>query len=242
MVNSTVSASQPHHAPAPYPEDADAKVRQIAEIFGRNDILRLLDDMRVKLLGDVLSVQKLAEQFAAVSTLADAKADVGGAVQAVSGTWSGRAAGQFGAYTTRVSEALDKQNTAVGAVSAILTDVTNLVVDTYASAIKFLGTCAGELAKFDLKAIVAALTSVIPIVDVFTTSDLIDTVVEAFGTLVKDFVDLLADANDRMGEFWGKANALVRSNTDFPEIPDLGTGSGIDNQKQWRVDPSAWPE
>ncbi|HEY3464634.1 MAG TPA: hypothetical protein VGL47_05840 [Amycolatopsis sp.] len=239
---STVSAAQPQHAPAPYPEDADAKVRQIAGIFHRDDILRLLDDMRTKLLGNVLSVQKLAEQFAAVSTLADAKADIGNAVQVVSGTWSGRAASQFGAYTTRVSEALDKQNSAVGAVSSILTDMTNLVVDTYATAIKFLGTCAAELAKIDVKAIIAALTAVIPIVDIFTAKDVIDTVVEAFGTLVKDFVDLLADSEKKMGEFWGKANALVRSDTDFPEIPELQGGSGIDNQKQWRVDPSAWPE
>ncbi|MEV6873917.1 hypothetical protein [Amycolatopsis sp. NPDC051128] len=242
MVNATVPAARPRQAPAPYPEDADAKVREIADIFGRNDILRLLDDMRNKLLGNAVGVQELAERFAAVGTLVDAKADIGGAVQAVSGTWSGRGAGQFGAYTTRVSEALDKQNSAVGAVSSILTDMTNLVVDTYASAIQFLGTCAAELAKIDAKVLIALLTAVIPIVDVFTAKDVIDTVIEAFGALVKDFVDLLAEAGKKMGEFRAKADALVRSDIDFPEIPELASGSGIDNQKQWRVDPSAWPE
>ncbi|MEV6624235.1 hypothetical protein AB0M83_05625 [Amycolatopsis sp. NPDC051106] len=240
MVTSAVSSAQ--HAPPPYPEDADAKVRQFADIFGRDDIFRLLDDMRKNLLGNALSVQKLADQFATVGTLGDAKADVGAAVQAVSGTWSGRAADQFGAYTTRASEALDKQNTSVGAVAAILTDMANLVVDTYASAIKLLGTCAAELSKFSLKAVIALLTVEIPIVDIFTAKDVIDSIVEAFGALVKDFVDLLADATTRMGEFHGKANALVRSDTDFPEMPELGSNSGIDHQKQWRVDPSAWPE
>jgi len=240
MVTSAVSTTQ--HAPPPYPEDADAKVRQFAGIFGRDDIFRLLDDMRKNLLGDALSVQKLAQQFAEVGTLGDAKADVGAAVQAVSGTWSGRAASQFGTYTTRVSEALDKQNTAVGAMSSILTDITNLVIDTYASAIKLLGTCAAELSKFSLKAVIALLTVEIPIVDIFTAKDVIDSIVEAFGTLVKEFVDLLGDATKKMGEFFGESNALARVATDFPEMPELGGNSGIDNQKQWRVDPSAWPE
>ncbi|NBH09751.1 hypothetical protein [Amycolatopsis sp. SID8362] len=242
MVTATASGAQTQHSPAPYPEDSDAKVRQIADIFGRNDILQLLDDMRTKLLGNVLSVQKLAEHFATVSTLADARADIGVAVQVVSGTWSGRAASQFNTYTNSVNDALDKQNTAVGAVSSILTELTNMVVDTYATAIKFLGTCAAELAKIDLKLIIAAVTSVIPVVDMFTAGDVIDTVVEAFGTLVKDFVDLLADSESKMSDFWGKANTMVRTVTDFPEIPELPGGSGIDNQRQWRVDPSAWPE
>jgi hypothetical protein len=228
-------------APQPYPEEADGKVRQIANYFGRHDIIQLLEDVRNKLLGNALNVQKMAREFAENKTLGDAKDDIGYAVQAVSGTWAGRAAAQFTTYADHVGEALDDQQDVVGSMSGILVEIAGCVIETYSKAIEFIGTCANELAKLSLKTIIAVLTAEIPIVDIFTSKDVLDTVVDAFGALVDGVVGLFAEAVHKLGEFRGQAIALVQGNTDFPDIPELPANSGIDKEKQWRVDPTAFP-
>ncbi|WP_329049122.1 hypothetical protein OG738_40865 [Amycolatopsis sp. NBC_01488] len=76
-------------APQPYPDEADGKIRRIAELLGRGEIIQLLDDVRNKLLGNAFQVQDMAMEFARNHTLADAGDEIGSAVQAVAGTWSG---------------------------------------------------------------------------------------------------------------------------------------------------------
>src|SRR5690348_16018329 len=105
MATSAAVPPGPPAQPKPYPEEADGKIRKIAELFGRGDILQLLDDVRNNLLGNAVQVQNLAMEFAKNHTLADAGDNIDEAVQSVSGTWSGRAADQFTTYAGRVGKA-----------------------------------------------------------------------------------------------------------------------------------------
>ncbi|MFC4084470.1 WXG100 family type VII secretion target [Amycolatopsis samaneae] len=228
--------------PPPYPVDSDAKIRQVATVFHRPDIIRMLDDIRTRLLGDALGVEALAAEFAKNKTLYAAKEDIGKAVQAVSGTWSGRAADQFTTYASRVGEALDKEQSAVGKMSGILGEVAKTVIHTYAEALRFLGRCATELGKLFAKGLIAIVTAEVPILDVITSKDVLDTVIDAFSTFVDGVVGLFAKAEEQIGDFVKNANALVQNNTDFPEIPELPGNSGMDNDKQWKINPSAFPE
>jgi hypothetical protein len=241
MTTPTVTPPSPAAPPQPFPEEAGSKVAQIARLLGRGEILQLLDDVRNKLLGNAVQVQDMAMEFAANHTLADANDDIDRAVQSVSGTWSGRAASQFNTYAGTVGKALEGQQEVVASMSGILSEIAGCVIETYSKAIEFIGTCAVELGKLGYKTIVAILTSVIPIVDVFTSKDVLDTVVDAFATLVSSINSLFAQAQTTLGEFRKQATALVQGNTDFPDIPEMPANSGMDNEKQWRVDPTAAP-
>ncbi|WP_181776919.1 WXG100 family type VII secretion target [Amycolatopsis pittospori] len=229
---------------AEYPIAADQKIRDFAglPLIGRSDVFLMLDDIRTRLLGNAVSVQEIASRFASNATIQDAHDDIGAAVQALAGTWTGRAADQFVAHAANVTNALKSEQEAVASVSAVMTDIAHKVIETYASAITLLGECAGELAKIDLKALVAALTSVIPGVNLITFADVIDSVIEALGELVKKVVALFADAIKAIDGFKGSAVGLTQIKTNFVELPELRPGSGVEDQKQWKVEPDAFPE
>jgi uncharacterized protein YukE len=225
-----------------YPQVADAKIREFANLpfIGRPDILRLLDDVRDRLLGNPTRIREMASQFSNSKAVRDAHDDIGKALQSLAGTWTGRAADQFTTYASSVTNALEKEQEAVSGISGLLADLAQIVVDTYAKAIEFLGACAGQLATIDLKALLAAAT-VVPGLNVIAWSDVIDTIIEAFGDLVKNFMDLLAFAAGQIGEFFRSSTGFAQINTNFVEIPDLPVNSGVDNQKQWKIEPDAVP-
>ncbi|MFF1611963.1 WXG100 family type VII secretion target [Amycolatopsis sp. NPDC058278] len=167
-------------------------------------------------------------EFAKNHTLADAVDDIDNAVQAVAGTWTGRAAAQFTTYADHVGKALSDQQDVVGSMSEILSGIAGCVIETYSKAIEFIGTCAVELGKFGYKTIVAIATAAIPIVD-------------AFATLVTAINGLFFQAVTTLGNFRAQATAIVQSETDFPDLPPMPANSGMDNEKQWRIDPTAAP-
>jgi hypothetical protein len=160
----------------------------------------------------------------------------------VSGTWTGRAADQFNAYAGRVGNALNSQQSAVASMSGILVEIAQNVISTYSQAIKFVGTCAAELAKLGTKLLVAIGTAELPIVDFFTSKDVLDTVIDAFGTLVDATIGLFDETVKTLGVFQGNSTALAQSDTNFPEMPTMPSNSGMNNEKQWRVNPTAFPE
>ncbi|WP_328606868.1 WXG100 family type VII secretion target [Amycolatopsis sp. NBC_00345] len=215
----------------------------MANIFGRDDIIRLLDTIRNKLLGNAVVVQEMAFAFAQNNTLDTAREKgVNAAVQAVSGTWSGRAADQFTTYANRVSGTLDHQQNAVASMSENLVKIAQCVITTYESALELVGTCASELAKIGIKGVLAALTVEIPIADFFTAKDVIDTVIDAFSTLVDKIGALFAKSVTTLGDFAAGSISLQQSATNFPELPEMPGNSGMNNEKQWRVNPTAFPE
>ncbi|RSN13040.1 hypothetical protein DMC63_27175 [Streptomyces sp. WAC 05977] len=231
-------------APPEYPHAADAKIREFANLpfIGRPDILQLLDDVRDRLLGNPVRIQEMALQFANNKTIHDARSDFESATQSLAGTWTGRAADQFSAYASRVTSALEKEQEAVGTLSGLLVGVAQVVIDTYARAIEFLGVCAGRLATIDIKMLLAAAASVVPGLNAIVWSDVIDTIVEAFGTLVENFLALLGAAVEQTGKFYGAAVGFQQIATNFFEIPDMSPSSGVDDQKQWKIEPDAVPE
>jgi hypothetical protein len=241
MTTPPVAPPAPRAQPQPYPEDADAKIRQIAQLFGQDNVLRLLADVRNRLLGNALEVQSMAMDFAHKKKLSDASDDVAQAVLAVAGTWSGRGKEQFAGYAELVGKALDGQQQVVASMSGILSEIAGCIIDTYAKAIQFIGDCAVELGKVGYKTIIAIATAEVPILDVITSKDVIDTVADALFELVKSVSDLFAEAQKTLGGFRRHATALVQGNTDFPDMPPMPGNSGIDDQRQWRVDPSAAP-
>jgi hypothetical protein len=231
----------PRAHPQPYPEDADAKIRQIAQIFGQDNVLRLLGDVRNRLLGNALQVQSMAMEFAQKKNLGDAGDDVAQAVLAVAGTWSGRGAAQFTGYADLVGKALEGQQGVVASMSGILSEIAGCIIDTYVKAIEFIGTSAVELGKVGYKTIIAIATAEVPIIDVITSKDVVDTVADALFTLIKSVSDLFGQAQETLGKFRTQAIDLVQGNTDFPDMPPMPGNSGIDDQRQWRIDPSAAP-
>ncbi|WP_233594938.1 WXG100 family type VII secretion target [Amycolatopsis sp. WAC 04169] len=236
--------SVPIGAPPEYPHAADAKIREFANLpfIGRPDILHLLDDVRDRLLGNPVRIQEMALQFANNKTIHDARSDFESATQSLAGTWTGRAADQFSAYASRVTSALEKEQEAVGTLSGLLVGVAQVVIDTYAKAIEFLGVCAGRLATIDIKMLLAAAASVVPGLNAIVWSDVIDTIVEAFGTLVENFLALLGAAVEQTGKFYGAAVGFQQIATNFFEVPDMSPSSGMDDQKQWKIEPDAVPE
>ncbi|MDS0135931.1 MULTISPECIES: hypothetical protein [unclassified Amycolatopsis] len=52
---------------------------------------------------------------------------------------------------------------------------------------------------------------------------------------------LFGQAFETLGKLRGQAIAFVQGNTEFPDMPPMPGNSGIDDQRQWRVDPSAAP-
>ncbi|MEU8418976.1 WXG100 family type VII secretion target [Amycolatopsis japonica] len=236
--------SVPIGAPPEYPHAADAKIREFANLpfIGRPDILHLLDDVRDRLLGNPVRIQEMALQFANNKTIHDARSDFESATQSLAGTWTGRAADQFSAYASRVTSALEKEQEAVGTLSGLLVGVAQVVIDTYAKAIEFLGVCAGRLATIDIKMLLAAAASVVPGLNAIVWSDVIDTIVEAFGTLVENFLALLGKAVEQTGKFYGAAVGFQQIATNFFEVPDMSPSSGMDDQKQWKIEPDAVPE
>jgi hypothetical protein len=180
-------------------------------------------------------------EFAENHSLGDAGEDIDKAVLAVAGTWSGRAASQFTTYAGDVAKALEAQQGVVANMSGILSGIAGCVIETYAKAIEFIGTCAVELGKVGYKAIVAAVTSLVPIVDIFTSKDVVDAVVDAFATLVKSVNDLFAQAQRTLGGFTDSAIKLTQGKTNFPDIPEMPGNSGMDDQRQWHIDPTAVP-
>ncbi|WP_410628188.1 hypothetical protein [Amycolatopsis sp. cmx-8-4] len=238
-MSAPTAPQKPAAAPQPFPEESAGKIRRIAELLGRGDIIQLLDDVRNKLLGNAFQVQDMA--FAKNHTLSDASDDIDSAVQAVSGTWSGRAASQFTTYASTVGKALGGQQDVIGGMSGILSGIAGCVIETYSKALEFIGTCAVELGKLGYKTIVAIVTSAIPIVDIFTSKDVIDAVVDAFANLVTASNGLFAQAFSTLGDFRTQATALVQGDTDFPDLPQMPANSGMDNEKQWRIDPTAAP-
>lgn len=227
-----------------YPFAADQKIRDFAglPLIGRPDVFRMLDDIRTRLLGNAVGIQEIAFRFASNAAIQGAHDDIGDAVQALAGTWTGRAADQFVAHAANVTNALKSEQEAVAGISGVMAGIANEVIKTYGTAITFLGECAGELAKIDLKALVAALTSIIPGVNLLTFADVIDSVIEALGELVKKISSLFDEALKTIGAFKAGAISLVQIQTNFVEVPDLREGSGVDEQKQWKVEPDAVPE
>lgn len=236
--------SGPISAPPEYPHGADAKIREFANLpfIGRPDILHLLDDIRDRLLGNPTRIQEMALRFANNKTIHDARSDFESAAQSLAGTWTGRAADQFSAYASRVTGALEKEQEAVGGLSGLLVDVAQVIVDTYAKAIEFLAVCAGRLATIDIKMLLAAAASVVPGLNVIVWGDVIDTIIEAFGTLVENFLALLGAAVERTGRFFGAAVGFEQIATNFFEIPEISPSSGMDDQRQWKIEPDAVPE
>ncbi|RSN28049.1 hypothetical protein DMC61_24315 [Amycolatopsis sp. WAC 04169] len=189
-----------------------------------------------------MRIQEMALQFANNKTIHDARSDFESATQSLAGTWTGRAADQFSAYASRVTSALEKEQEAVGTLSGLLVGVAQVVIDTYAKAIEFLGVCAGRLATIDIKMLLAAAASVVPGLNAIVWSDVIDTIVEAFGTLVENFLALLGAAVEQTGKFYGAAVGFQQIATNFFEVPDMSPSSGMDDQKQWKIEPDAVPE
>ncbi|MFI6301743.1 WXG100 family type VII secretion target [Amycolatopsis thailandensis] len=236
--------SVPVAAPPEYPQGADSKIREFATLpfIDRPDILRLLDDVRDRLLGNPARIQEMAASFSRNKAVQVARDDLGDAVQSLAGTWTGRAADQFTTYVSRVTDSLEKEQEAVAEISGLLANLADSVVTTYAKAIEFLGVCAGRLATIDIKMILAALSSVVPGLNAIMWADVIDTIVEALGELVTSFVNLLAAAVEQQGKFFQSATGFAQIGTNFVEIPDLPSNSGVDNQKQWKIEPDAAPE
>ncbi len=240
-VPGTAHPAPPPGAPA-YPYQADADIREFASRFDRRDVVEWLDRIRVELLGDATKVRSLAEQFAGNDTMRLAGEDIAEARQKLNGTWQGRAAEQFATYADRTAGALESNQGTIKALSGALATVAELVVDTYADAILFIGNCAASLAKIGGKFLIAVLTAPIPVVDIFTAKEVLDTVNEAFATFIRDVSGLIGEAVRKVEAFNGQAIAVLSEGTGFREVPELAATSGVTDHRQWKIDPSAFPE
>jgi hypothetical protein len=52
---------------------------------------------------------------------------------------------------------------------------------------------------------------------------------------------LVRPSQGHLGRFHREATELVQGNTDFPDIPAMPGNSGMDNERKWRIDPTAAP-
>ncbi len=77
--------------------------------------------------------------------------------------------------------------------------------------------------------------------DVFTSKEVVDAVVDAFATVTTAITGLFDQTISTLGSFRAQATAIVQGDTNFPDLPPMPANSGMDNEKQWRIDPSAAP-
>lgn len=222
---------------APYPEEADREIRKAAEIFIRLtpfgsvgvEALRILEVINKQLFGDAEKAKLLAEQWAERSTMKDSREAVQDAKNNLAGLWEGPAFAQFDRYASNMVSILDTNHGVMKEMGTLLAGFVRIVFNTYASALTFMGQCAGEVVGIGAS---AALLRV-PGANIVAVADIIMRVVDALSSFVSNVTSLIADNVRSLGEHQATEVSLqaLLSKFQSPATP----GGEVGHTSSWVV-------
>ena len=225
-----------------YPEAADAKIREYAELIGAHGIIGLLDKLRVFVAGDLQKTLDLAGVFARQSRLKDAAEKVNDAKLSLNAAWHGDAFDQYSMYSGMVVDGLNKGQASVTSLTKTVSTVAITVIDTYKNLLLALGNCAANLAQLSGKFAIVLGSVVVPPLAVLSAKDFVDAINSAFEKFWRDCNTLLAGMITNIGALVGSGLELTAIETTFPKIPDVGTSAEVVGEpRRWRIKPGADP-
>ncbi|WP_410655224.1 hypothetical protein [Amycolatopsis sp. lyj-112] len=225
-----------------YPEAADQKIREYADLIGAYGIIGLLDKLRVFVAGDLKKTLGLAEEFANQSKLKDAAEKVNDAKLSLNAAWHGDAFDQYSMYSGMAVDSLNKGQASVTSLTKTMSTVAITVISTYKNLLLALGNCAANLAQLAGKFAIVAGSVALPPLAVFAVKDFVDAINSAFEKFWRDCNTLLAGMITDMGALVGSGLELTAIETTFPKIPDVGTSAEVVGEhRRWRIKPGADP-
>ncbi|MFC3450738.1 hypothetical protein [Amycolatopsis speibonae] len=225
-----------------YPEGADAKIRQYADLIGANGIIGLLDKLRVFVAGDLKKTLNLAGAFAQESSLKVAAETVNDAKLSLNAAWHGDAFDQFSMYSGMVVDGLNKGQVSLTSLTKTMSTVAMTVISTYKNLLLALGNCAANLAQLTGKFAIVAGSVVLPPLAVLAVKDFVDAINSAFEKFWRDCNTLMAGMITDIGALVGSGLELTTIETTFPKIPDVGTSvEVVAEPRRWRIKLGADP-
>lgn len=221
-------------AKAPYPEHADQEVRKAASFVPWDlGVVRTLDMVKNELFGNAEKAEQLARQWAECTVMADSREDIQNAKTNLAGLWEGPAYQQFDQYTGSVVLTLNNDHATVTEVGKTLGDIVQVVYETYADAIRFVGNCAADLAGLGGYGVLAASTVAVPGVDLVTAGVFLTKLIDTLSAFVKNVDELVSASVSKVGTYKSSATSLQASANSFqaPSSP----GGEVAHSASWVV-------
>lgn len=222
-------------AKAPYPEDADHKIRTAAGLVFYDAPAQTLDLIKTQLFGSADRAESKAQGWATSTVMSDSRTEIQTAKDNLSAYWEGGAFNSFNSYASSVVGILDGDQSTMGNVSSVLGNCIATVYQTYASAISFIGKCLADLFSAGAWVAVALATSEIPVVDVLTGAAALNKLIDVLTSFVKNVTDLLSSATGQIGQYRAQGLSFQRYGSEF-KVPEQPGGS-MGDVGGWHVHP-----
>ncbi|MFC9250072.1 hypothetical protein [Amycolatopsis thailandensis] len=225
-----------------YPEAADAKIREYADLIGAHGIIGLLDKLRVFVAGDLRKTLDLADVFARQNKLKEAAEKVNDAKLSLNTAWHGDAFDQYSMYSGMAVDSLNKGQVSITSLTKTMSTVATTVISTYKNLLLALGNCAANLAQLSGKFAIVLGSLLVPPLAALSAKDFVDAINSAFEKFWRDCNTLLAAMITDIGALVGSGLELTAIETTFPKIPDVGTSAEVVGEpRRWRIKPGADP-
>lgn len=180
-----------------YPKDSDATVRQWASYLNYQSAIDTLDEIKDELFGNADQVDSLAYQWAQNQVMNNDQTNIQTATNNLAGNWQGPAYEQYTTFTSAVTSTLGQNQQAMGSIGNTLGNCVSIVYQTYASAINFIGSCAGALAPLAVEAPWLA----VPGVDIVDAGVMYQQASNALGQFVTNVSTLIGGAVTQIGQY-----------------------------------------
>lgn len=225
-----------------YPQDADQKIRGYADLIGADGIIRLLDKLRVFVLGDLQKTLALADAFARQSALKDAAGIINDTKLSLTAAWHGDAFDQFNTYAGLAADSLSKGQLSIASLTKTMSAVATAVINTYKNLLVALSNCAANVSQLGGKFGIILGTAVFPPLAPVAIKDFVDAINTAFATFWRDCIALISAMITDVGSMVGSALELTVIETNFPKVPDVGSSvEVVGDPGRWRIKPGADP-
>lgn len=221
-------------ARVPYPERADQEIRKAASFVPWDlGVVRTLDMIKNELFGDAEKAEQLARQWAQCTVMANSREEIQNAKTNLAGLWEGPAYQQFDQYAGSVVLTLNNDHAAVTEVGKTLGDIVQVVYDTYADAIRFVGNCAADLGGLGGYGLLAVSTAAVPGVDIVTAGVFLTKLIDTLSGFVKNVDDLVSASVSKVGNYKSSATSLQASANSF-QMPSR-PGGEVAHSASWLV-------
>ncbi|WP_158889579.1 hypothetical protein [Amycolatopsis anabasis] len=210
---------------APWPKDADQKIRDEAANANMPQAIEILDRLAKIVMGNAHLVEYYADIWdpRSVEALTDAQEEFATNASNVNDVWTGTAAEEFKAWALKFNNSLNDCKAALKGPRDVLWECSRLITETYKLAIELIGKVASSL--------VTATTGAVSV-----PFDLLGII----GDLLADFIDmaakLIGEALVKMRDY-RKAMADMRSAA--ARLTDLvPMGKVVADKEGWKVRPA----
>lgn len=226
----------PHYIELPYPVKSDKKIRHAAGIVEAEAVVQMLTLIKTQFLGNEVRTEGLARQWATDARMVDAKGHLNSMKYSLARCWKGPAFTAFNQYTIDTVGIMDKNAGGMDKIATTMASLMQIVYDTYAKALTFIGNCAAALGNLGVQIGIAAATAVVPAVDVLTTAAVLNKISDTLAAFMKEMTTLIAGAATQMGQYKAQGISFVSQATQW-QIP-VAIPDGTNQPSQWQVNPN----